>query len=62
MQILSCLLLAVLSIWDYPARQMQHEILRDQFIEALREGDTKTMVETCKKGVALLPDDPTWQT
>ena len=60
MQILSCLLFAVLSIWDYPARQPQHEMLRDQFIVALREGDTKTMVETCKKGVALLPDDPTW--
>lgn len=54
------LLLAVLSIWDYPVRQPMHERLRDQFIQALREGDTVTMEETCRKGVELLPDDPTW--
>lgn len=54
------LLLAVLSIWDYPARQPIHENLRSQFIEALKEGDTVTMEESCRKGVELLPDDPTW--
>ncbi|MGN0855492.1 MAG: tetratricopeptide repeat protein [Kiritimatiellia bacterium] len=54
------ILLAVLSIWDYPARQPRHEALRDQFITAVRTGDTKTMEETCRAGVELLPDDPTW--
>lgn len=54
------LVLAILSIWDYPARQPMHEHLRDQFIVALKEGDTETMEETCRKGVKLLPDDPTW--
>lgn len=54
------ILLAVLSIWDYPARQPMHERLRDQFIQALRAGDTEIMEETCRKGVKLLPDDPTW--
>ena len=53
-------MLAVLSIWDYPARQPKHDVLRAQFISALRVGDTKTMTETCRKGVELLPDDPTW--
>ena len=53
-------LLAVLSIWDYPARYPQHERLRNQFVVALRTGDTATMEETCRKGVTLLPDDPTW--
>ena len=57
---LICVLLAVLSIWDYPARQPQHDVLRRQFVVALREGDTATMEETCRKGVTLLPDDPTW--
>lgn len=52
--------LAVLSIWDYSSRQVRHEQLRDQFVAAVREGDTKTMIETSRKGVALLPDDPTW--
>ena len=55
-----CILLAVLSIWDYPARHRMHDRLRRQFVVALREGDTATMEETCRKGVALLPDDPTW--
>ena len=55
-----CLLLAVLSIWDYPARFPAHDRLRRQFTEALREGDTEIMEESCRKGVKLLPDDPTW--
>ena len=59
---MNCLIaiLAVLSVWDYPARYPQHERLRDQFIVAMRTGDTATMEETCRKGVQLLPDDPTW--
>lgn len=52
--------LAVLSIWDYPARFPEHDRLRRQFVTALREGDTTTMEESCRKGVKLLPDDPTW--
>ena len=55
------IVLAVLSIWDYPARQQEHSRLRRQFVAAMRSGDTATMEETCRKGVKLLPDDPTWQ-
>ena len=55
-----CVFLAVLSIWDYPARFPAHDRLRRQFVTAVREGDTATMEETCRKGVDLLPDDPTW--
>ena len=55
-----CLLLALVSMWDYPARHQSHDHLRRQFVVAVREGDTRTMEETCRKGVALLPDDPTW--
>lgn len=54
------LLLSVLSIWDYPSRQLRHEQLSRQFGVAVRSGDTATMLETCEKGVRLLPDDPTW--
>ena len=54
-------LLAVLSIWEYPARQADHDRLRRQFVVALREGDTSTMEETCRKGTELLPEDPTWR-
>ena len=55
-----CILLALLSIWDYPARQPEHDRLVRQVRVAVREGDTVTMEETCRKGVKLLPDDPTW--
>ena len=54
------LILAVLSIWDYPERQPEHDRLRRQFVVAMRSGETDTMEETCRKGVKLLPDDPTW--
>ena len=57
---IGCIVLALLSIWDYPARFPAHDRLRRQFIAAVKEGDTSTMEETCRKGVKLLPDDPTW--
>ena len=56
----ACILLALLSIWDYPARFPEHTRLCRQFRVAVREGDTATMEETCRKGVRLLPEDPTW--
>ena len=61
MNVIFPIVLAVLSIWDYPARQLDHERLRDRFVTAVREGDTATMLETSEKGVTLLPDDPTWR-
>lgn len=60
MNALALIFIAVLSVWDYPARQMGHEQLRDRFVKAVKEKDRKSMVETCRKGVKLLPDDPTW--
>ena len=53
-------LLAVLSVWDYPSRQGEHERLRGEFIRASRSGDTKAMEAASRKGTELLPDDPTW--
>ena len=60
MNIVLATMLAVLSIWDYPERQPRHEQLKTAFIAALKAGDTSTMTETCRRGVELLPDDPTW--
>ena len=60
MTMFATILLAVLSVWDYPARHLTHTQLRAQFIESIRQGDTETMAETCEKAVKLLPDDPTW--
>lgn len=55
-----CAVLAVLSIWDYPSRFQTHEYLRKQFTMAAREGNTATMEDASRKGIKLLPDDPTW--
>lgn len=55
------LVLAVLSMWDYPSRQARHEILRSRFVTAVKEGDTAAMEEVSREGVELLPDDPTWR-
>lgn len=61
MTTLACALLAVLSIWDYPARQPRHEELSSRFVAAVRTGDTATMESTARAGAELLPDDPTWR-
>ena len=60
MNAIAILLLASLSIWDYPARFPEHERLSRQFMQALGQKDAKAMEATCRKGAALLPDDPTW--
>lgn len=60
MGLFGCILLAVLSIWDYPSRQLAHERLRSQFVAAVRAKDYAAMAEACRKGTELLPDDPTW--
>ena len=56
-----CIILAALSIWDYPARHPAHMQLRRHFIAALRAGDAAKMEAICQRGVSLLPDDPTWR-
>ncbi len=56
----ACVVLAVLSIWDYPARFHEHERLRAEFARAVRAGDVQTMESAARKGSELLPDDPTW--
>lgn len=61
MSVASALLLAALSIWDYPARFPEHRRLRFLFVAATRQGDAAAMEAACRKGVELLPDDPTWR-
>ncbi len=60
MNVICGILLAVLSVWDYPSRQPQHEALRAQFLDAGKKGDSAMRVAICRKGVALLPEDPIW--
>lgn len=56
----ACAVLAVLSIWDYPARFPEHERLRAEFVRAVRVGDVVAMESAARRGAELLPDDPTW--
>ena len=56
-----CVILAVLSIWDYPSRYPEHVRLRNKFVAATRVGDAAAMEAASRKGVELLPDDPTWR-
>ncbi len=56
-----CLLLATaVSIWDYPSRYQEHNKLRRELIVATRAQDRQAVESVCQKGIALLPDDPTW--
>lgn len=56
-----CILLAVLSIWDYADRHDRHDFLRNQFLSANRSGDNARILSISKSGVDLLPDDPVWR-
>ena len=48
-------------VFDMPQLFPQHRQLQQQFIQAFRAGKTAEMEEICREGVALLPQDPTWQ-
>lgn len=56
-----CLVLATLSIWEYPSLQSRHEALRHQLLTSIQANDTEKMLDACRKAVKLVPDDPTWQ-
>lgn len=55
-----CAVLAALSVFEYPARQQQHEALKAQFVAASRAHDTAKMVDVTRQGAGLLPEDPVW--
>ena len=57
----AAILLASLSIWDYPARFPRHQHLRAQFVAAVGLGNSAAMERASREGVELLPDDPTWR-
>ena len=54
-------LLAVLSVWDYPSRHGEYLRLRSEFVRAVRAGDLDAMLDATRRGTELLPDDPTWR-
>lgn len=55
-----CALLAAVSVFDYPARQGDHERLKGEMVAAIREGDTFGMRMACKDALKLFPEDPVW--
>ena len=62
MNLFSALLLAAVSAWDLPQCQFAHERLRREFTAALAaKKQPSVMIDLCRKGVELLPDDPTWR-
>lgn len=55
------LLLCVLSVWDYPARQVRHEHLRLSYIAANRAKDDASILKIASQATELFPDDPVWR-
>ena len=48
-------------VFDMPQVFPKHLQLQQQFIQALRAGQTAEMEAICRAGVELMPEDPTWQ-
>lgn len=61
MNSVAVLVLAALSIWDYPERQFRHERLKAQLVAAVKAGDVGGMLSSAEGGVNLFPEDPTWR-
>ena len=51
----------VFDVWRQPQLWLRHSQLRNEFLGAVRRGDTKAMETISKAGVELMPEDPTWR-
>jgi len=49
-----------LSAWLLPDAWHRHSLLRQELINAIRRGDTATMEQVCRAGIATMPGDATW--
>ena len=56
-----CLLLATLSVWDYPQLQFRHENLRARYVAVSKAGAVDEMERIAREGTELLPEDPVWR-
>lgn len=57
----AAVVLAVLSLWDYPARQPEHERLSAEMAEAVRAGDHRRQYAIARRATAAFPEDPEWR-
>ena len=48
-------------LYDYPRLHMQQSFLRVQLMQAVRTGNITNMEAICRRGLALMPGDATWQ-
>ncbi len=49
------------SVFEMPQKFLRHVQLQQQLIQSVRAGRTDEMERVSREGVALLPQDPTWQ-
>lgn len=49
------------SVFEMPQKFPRHVQLQQQLIQSVRAGRTEEMERVSREGVALLPEDPTWQ-
>ena len=61
MSFVCCIIIAALSIFDYPQRQPGHEQAKAEFIAAVKASDPYKMRLACLKGTELFPEDPVWR-
>jgi len=52
---------ATTNVFEMPLIQTKHWQLQQRLVQAVRAGKTDEMEIICRDGVALIPQDPTWQ-
>lgn len=57
----SAFLALAVTVWDCPGLQVRHDALRGEFIAAMAKGDADAMEDASRRGIELMPDDPTWR-
>ncbi len=49
------------NVFEMPLLYQKHVQLQQQLVQSVRAGKTEEMETVCRAGVALMPQDPTWQ-
>ena len=52
---------AATNVFEMPLIYQKHVQLQQQLVQTVRAGKTDEMEAVCRAGVALMPQDPTWQ-
>ncbi|MBO5647175.1 MAG: tetratricopeptide repeat protein [Kiritimatiellae bacterium] len=61
MSFFPAVILAAVSVLDYPSLQPKHEELKAQLLQTIRDDDAFQMRKVCRRATDIFPEEPVWR-